>query len=82
LSGCASSRMKPEAETPFVLPAGQVQVIFMRPSFVGGAVQSSVFDITGDTDVLVGIVSSGTKVRYVEGKVVAGERQQVATFDI
>ena len=67
LTGCASSRMKPvaEAQAPFVLAAGESQVIFMRPSYFGGAIQSSVFDVTDDKDELIGIVSAGTKVRYV-----------------
>ncbi len=67
LTGCASSRMKPvpEAQAPYVLAAGETQVIFMRPSFFGGAIQSSVFDVTDNKDELIGIVSAGTKVRYV-----------------
>ena len=66
LTGCASSRMKPVPETqaPYVLAAGETQVIFMRPSFFGGAIQSSVFDVTDNKDELIGIVSAGTKVRY------------------
>ena len=67
LTGCASSRMKPvaEAQAPYVLAASESQIVFMRPSFVGGAVQSSVFDVTDNKDELIGIVSAGTKVRYV-----------------
>ena len=67
LTGCASSRMKPvpEAQAPYVLPAGETQIVFMRPSYVGGAIQSSVFDVTDNKDELVGIVSAGTKVRFV-----------------
>ena len=67
LTGCASSRMKPvsEAQAPYVPAAGETQVIFMRPSFLGGAIQSSVFDVTDNKDELIGIVSAGTKVRHV-----------------
>jgi uncharacterized protein YaiE (UPF0345 family) len=66
LAGCASSRMKPvaEAQAPYVLTAGESQVIFMRPSYFGGAIQSSVFDVTDEKNELIGIVSAGTKVRY------------------
>ncbi len=66
-TGCASSRMKPvpEAQAPYVLAASESQIVFMRPSFLGGAVQSSVFDVTDNKDELIGIVSAGTKVRYV-----------------
>jgi hypothetical protein len=55
----------PEAQAPYVLAASESQIVFMRPSFLGGAVQSSVFDVTGNKDELIGIVSAGTKVRYV-----------------
>jgi hypothetical protein len=55
----------PEAQAPYVLAASETQVIFMRPSFFGGAIQSSVFDITDNLAELIGIVSAGTKVRYV-----------------
>ena len=67
LTGCASTKMKPvpEAQAPYVLAPGETQVVFMRPSFLGGAVQSSVFAVESDGDELVGIVSAGTKVRYV-----------------
>lgn len=52
-----------------IVPAtSKAVVIFMRPSRIGGAIKSSVFDITqpaNDTDKLVGIVASGTRVAYV-----------------
>jgi hypothetical protein len=44
-------------------PGGSV-IIFMRPSFVGGAIQSSVFELRPDGDKFVGIVSSKTKIAY------------------
>ncbi|MEW6068332.1 MAG: hypothetical protein AB1610_08590 [Nitrospirota bacterium] len=36
----------------------------MRPSFFGGAIQSSVFDVTTQENILVGIVSSKRKIAY------------------
>src|SRR5678815_5415246 len=49
----------------------QALVIFMRSSAMGGAVQASVFDVSGAGEKLVGIVSTGTKVGYY---VAPGER--------
>ncbi|MEI7037825.1 hypothetical protein [Fulvimonas yonginensis] len=37
--------------------------MFMRPSSLGGAIQSSVYD-TGDKDKFIGIVSTKTKIAY------------------
>lgn len=67
LTGCASTKMKavPESQVPYQLAPGETQVIFMRPSFLGGAVQSTVFEVqTEKKDAFVGIVSAGTKVRF------------------
>jgi hypothetical protein len=68
LSGCAGS-IKNMRELPADAPAlkpqqGEAMVVFMRPSGVGFAVQSSVFDIVNDTPSLVGIVAAKTKVAY------------------
>lgn len=68
LSGCASSpHMKPvpEDQADYILSPDKAQIIFMRPSTFGGAVQSSVFEVRTDKDKLVGIVSAQTKVRYI-----------------
>ena len=43
---------------------GQAVVVFMRPSSVGYAVESSVFDLKPDHDQFIGIVSAGAKVAY------------------
>lgn len=72
ISGCASNYMKPGGPDAASYAPGQNQatVIFMRPSSLGGAIQSSVFDVTGGENNLVGIVSHKTKVAY---KVPPGE---------
>ena len=68
LIGCA-------AQSAYMKPAGldvagyrpdsnEAAVIFMRPSRFGGAIQSSVFDVTTEKNVLIGIVSSKTKLVY------------------
>lgn len=65
--GCASKYMKPvgpDAALSYAPSGEESVVIFMRPSVVGGAIQSSVFDVTTEDNVLVGIVSSKTKVAY------------------
>ena len=43
---------------------GKAMIVFMRPSSFGFAIQSSVFDIAGDTPSLLGIVSAKTKVAH------------------
>jgi hypothetical protein len=66
--GCAGSSkyMKeiPEADASYVPDAGHALVIFMRPSGLGFAVSSSVFDITTEENKLVGIVPAKKKVAY------------------
>jgi hypothetical protein len=63
LTGCASSLMKPaENQTLAAPPAGTSRVVFLRPSALGGAIQASVFDVTGGEPVFIGVSSTGTKV--------------------
>jgi len=67
LSACASERMVDLTQPPASVAAPAVDsaiVVFLRPSILGGAIQSSVFDISGTSDELVGIVSSGRKIAY------------------
>lgn len=72
LSGCTSSLMQKSSIDNTVLPApkpNQAQIVFMRPSSFGGAIQSSVFDLKQPNnnladDVFIGIVSANTKVLY------------------
>jgi hypothetical protein len=64
-SGCKSSGMVKSASAQALTPtADSAVVIFMRPSVVGGGVQSVVYDTTREQSELVGIVSSGTKVAF------------------
>lgn len=67
LSGCVSSAMRPVApeQASYVPSADSAVVIFLRPSTLGYAIQSSVFDLAPAGDQFVGIVSSTTKVAYV-----------------
>lgn len=68
MAGCTSKHMKPagpDAASRYTPASDKAAVIFMRPSSIGGAIQSSVFDVTTEENVLVGIVSYQTKVAYL-----------------
>lgn len=64
-AGCASSHMTTVAAPAAVAAPdpSATTMVFYRTSVFGGAIQSSVFDVTDDVE-LVGIVSTGTKVAY------------------
>ena len=63
--GCKSSGMVKATAAPSVAPSADAAVvIFMRPSVLGGGVQSVVYDTTHEQSELVGIVSSGSKVAF------------------
>jgi hypothetical protein len=65
-SGCTSSKMAASTEQTFkVPPADKAQIIFLRPSAFGGAIQASVFDVTESEPEFIGIVSTGAKVSYM-----------------
>ena len=66
-NGCASKYMQPvdsERELSYEPSESEAVIIFMRPSAFGGAIQSSVFDVTNGDNILVGIVSSKAKVAH------------------
>ena len=66
-TGCSSKYMKPagpDAAALYAPSRDKAVIIFMRPSSLGGAIQSSVFDVTTSDNVLVGIVSHKSKVAY------------------
>jgi hypothetical protein len=54
-------------QSTLVPAAGQAQVIFMRPSKFGGAIQSAVFDVSSGEPEFIGIVSSGTQISHMVG---------------
>ena len=67
LAGCVQSsymRDVPPGSADFEPAPGKALMVFMRPSAFGGAIQSSVFDVTGEKLEFVGIVSAKTKVAY------------------
>lgn len=64
-TGCASTKMVDSAQQELIAPtADKAQIVFMRSSMFGGAVQSSVFDVTGDETEFIGILSAGKKIAY------------------
>ena len=65
LSGCASSKMIVQENQELVSPTGgKAQVVFMRSSFVGSAIQASVFDVTSGEPEFIGIISNDMKLAY------------------
>lgn len=77
-TGCASDKMMTLTAPPAAVtapPSDQTTMVVFRSSFFGGAVQSSVFDVTTGTPELVGIVSAGKKIAYV---MPAGKRRLMA----
>ncbi len=68
LTGCEGTiqhmREVPAAAPPVVPEPGKALVVFMRPSGLGFAVQSSVFEIKDGYPALAGIVAAKTKVAY------------------
>jgi len=63
LAGCVSSHVAKVPE-PAVMASPQADkavVVFMRPSSFGGAIQSSVYDVT---DGQTSFISAGTKIAY------------------
>ena len=74
VSGCEgtiSHMREVPAGAPVTAPdPGKALIVFMRPSTLGFAIQSSVFEMKGDTPTLVGIIAAKTKVAH---QVSAGE---------
>jgi hypothetical protein len=64
-TGCASTKMVDSAQQQLITPtADKSQIVFLRSSMLGGAIQSSVFDVTGDETKFIGILSTGKKIAY------------------
>ncbi len=68
LSGCAGTvknmRVVPPDQVTTAPEKGKARVVFMRPSTLGFAIQSSVFEIKKDRPSLVGIVAAKKKLSY------------------
>ena len=61
--GCSSSLMQP-AEEPALPPppADASRVVFLRPSYWGGAIQTSLYDVSRQNPEFIGVLSAGKKV--------------------
>ena len=68
LTGCAGTvknmREVPEGSASLAPQKDKAMVVFMRPSGMGFAIQSSVFDLTAGQPQLAGILAAKTKVAY------------------
>lgn len=68
LGGCTGSvknmQAVPESSVNIVPQKGKSMIVFLRPSSLGFAIQSSVFEMKGNTPHLVGIVAAKKKVVY------------------
>ncbi len=68
LAGCAGSsaymRDVPAEQANYAPAAGRALIVFMRPSGLGFAVQSTVYEVTDGAPVMVGVVSAKTKLAY------------------
>lgn len=64
-SGCMSSYIEKSGInlTPSI-NSQQAQIIFMRPSFMGIGIKSSVYEVKNNTDKFIGIISAKTKIAY------------------
>jgi len=64
-TGCASSRMIDSAQQELIAPsADKAQVVFLRSSFVGSAIQSVIYDATDGGAEFIGILSNGKKLAH------------------
>ncbi|WP_144428356.1 hypothetical protein ABMY26_32530 [Azospirillum sp. HJ39] len=66
LSACASPHMRDASEPVAATKPSEnsATLVLMRPSMFGGAIQSSVYDITSGKSEFIGIVSAGKKIAY------------------
>ncbi len=68
LSGCAGGvknmRVVPPERAAVAPERGQSMVVFMRPSAFGVAIESSIFEIKGDTPSLIGTLVAKQKLAY------------------
>jgi hypothetical protein len=64
-TGCASNRMIDAPEQDLITPpTDKAQVIFLRSSFVGSAIQSVIYDATDGGTEFIGILSNGKMLSY------------------
>lgn len=65
MSGCASNLMRPAASEQISAPgAGKAKVVFMRTSFVAGAIGCDVFEVVNGELRFIGQLPYGNKITY------------------
>lgn len=66
VSGCAGTitHMQEVSAAPSGPRPGKAMVVFMRPSGMGAAVQSTVYEVQGNNVSLIGVVAAKAKVAY------------------
>jgi len=65
-TGCASNKMIDAPEQDLITPpTDKAQVIFLRSSFVGSAIQSVIYDATGGGTEFIGILSNDKMLSYI-----------------
>ena len=64
-AGCASNPMQVSSSQSVqkAMP-DESQIVFMRSTFVGSAINASLYDVTDEETNFLGIISNGTKVAY------------------
>lgn len=63
LAACAGSPMLPSSNQVVTAPdPGKAQIVFMRSSFLGSAINASLFEVNGDQNEFIGIMANGTKI--------------------
>lgn len=64
-SGCASTKMMVQEDQALVVPAAdRSQIVFLRSTFVGSAIQASIYDVTAGEPEFIGILSNNTKLAH------------------
>ncbi len=63
--GCASNPMKVADEQSLKKASSkESQIVFMRSSFIGSAINATVYDVTNNQTKFLGVLANGTKIAY------------------
>jgi len=65
ISACSSNPMAISSQQELQGPtAEEAQVVFLRSSFVGSAINASLYEVNGDKVKFIGVLANGTKIPY------------------
>ncbi len=62
--GCGTNPMKLAPNQNLDTSSDQAQIVFMRSSFVGSAINASIYDVSDGQTKFIGIIGNATKVAY------------------